>query len=129
MSGSLFEKLSLTRNIYELSEDESIKNHLLRMLTTRQGAVQTLPDYGLPDINDLTMSRSELTSFICSSIEQGINTYEPRLTKAEVQCLPFSDDTPLRFNFGIKASKVHADGRISPWSWQFTLDGDVITGQ
>lgn len=123
MSGSLFERLSMNA---PLSDDNSIRNHLMRMLTTRQGAVQTKPDYGLPDINDLTMSRSELTAHICSAIEHCIQAYEPRLTQAKVVALPVSDNSPMRLNFSIKAQKIHNDGRQTPWNWHISLDGEVI---
>ena len=70
MAGSLFEKLVLGRQGAEMDEDESIRCNLSRVLGARQGAVQALPDYGLPDINDLTLSRSELQSMLSSAIEQ-----------------------------------------------------------
>lgn len=109
-----------------LSEDDSIRNHLLRMLTTRQGAVQTQPLYGLPDINDLTLSRSELAAHICSSIEYCINTFEPRLAQARVESLPGTEDAPLRLNFAIRAQKIGRDGQKTPWSWNIGLSGDSV---
>jgi type VI secretion system protein len=34
----------------------SVATHLAKMLSTRAGSVQTLPDYGLPDLNDMRLS-------------------------------------------------------------------------
>ena len=34
----------------------SVAAHLAKMLSTRAGSVQTLPDYGLPDLNDMRLS-------------------------------------------------------------------------
>ena len=78
MAGSLFEKLTLGQPGMGMSEDESIRHNLSRVLGTRQGAVQALPDYGLPDLNDLTLSRSELQNMLSSAIERLIIHYEPR---------------------------------------------------
>jgi type VI secretion system protein len=109
-----------------LDEDESIRRHLRRLLTTRQGAVQALPDYGLPDLNDLTLSRSELTQTCCRAIEYCIMRYEPRLTLPVVQPLPGSEKAPFTMIFSIAASKVEGDGRLSPWRWTVTMNGEKI---
>lgn len=126
MAGSLFERLTLGEEGALLDEDESIRRHLRRMLTTRQGAVQALPDYGLPDLNDLTMSRSELTHTCCRAIEHCIEHYEPRLTEAVVRSLPGTETAPFTMIFSIAASKVEEDGRLSPWHWTVTMDGEKI---
>ena len=128
MPGSLFERLTLGQAGAELEEDESIRRHLARMLTTRQGAVQALPDYGLPDLNDLTLSRSEIVSHACSAIEFCIDTYEPRLTEPEVSSAPISDRAPFTLNFVIKAKKISASGALSPWEWNVSLEGNTVRG-
>ena len=55
--GSLFERLGGdTRKRSESSREDcamdSVAAHLAKMLSTRAGSVQTLPDYGLPDLNN-----------------------------------------------------------------------------
>ena len=40
----------------------SVANHLAKMLSTRVGSVQTLPDYGLPDLNDMRLSLHDALS-------------------------------------------------------------------
>jgi type VI secretion system protein len=109
-----------------LDGDESIRQHLRRLLTTRQGSVQALPDYGLPDLNDLNMSRSELTQACCRAIEHCITLYEPRLTQPVVQPLPGSEKAPFTMLFSIVASKVAEDGGLSPWRWTVILNGEKI---
>lgn len=44
MAGSLFDRLTRGDEGARMSEDESIRLHLLRLLTARQGSVQALPD-------------------------------------------------------------------------------------
>ena len=122
MSGSLCEKLTQGRSAMTMSEDESIRHNLSRVLGTRQGAVQALPDYGLPDLNDLTLSRSELQSMLSSAIERQIILYEPRLRDPQVASLPMREDSPFTLLFSIQAEKVRHDGRLEPWTWTVSVD-------
>lgn len=113
MAGSLFERLTLGAAGADMDEDDSIRKNLTRVLGTRRGAVQSLPDYGLPDLNDLTMSRSELQTALCGAIEQLVTLYEPRLRAPRVAALPQSQDAPFTMFFSIKADKIGRDGRPS----------------
>ena len=98
--GSLFERLKgdaqrragLSR---ERAVMASVAAQLTRMLSTRAGSVQTLPDYGLPDLNDMSVSLHTALSQARQSIETFIDQYEPRLTQVRVVSLP-SDRHPLR---------------------------------
>ncbi|MDR2386083.1 MAG: type VI secretion system baseplate subunit TssE [Deltaproteobacteria bacterium] len=121
MGGSLFERLTMGSQAQALEENDSIRNHLLRLLTTRQGAVQTLPDYGLPDLNHLGLSKSELLSECCRVMAEGIERYEPRLTKVRVEALRESQG-PMTLVFAISGQKVSENGELSPWRWAFSLD-------
>lgn len=122
MAGSLFERLTLGAAGADMDEDDSIRKNLTRVLGTRRGAVQSLPDYGLPDLNDLTMSRSELQTALCGAIEQLVTLYEPRLRAPRVAALPQSQDAPFTMFFSIKADKIGRDGRLQPWKWNISVD-------
>ena len=106
-----------------MDDDESIRMHLLRMLTTRQGAVQALPDYGLPDLNDLSLSRAEVVLQCCAAIEECIAKYEPRLAGARVRYAPL-DDGLFAMGFQIEGMRVEAGGSLVPWSWSVVMDGE-----
>ena len=59
--GSLFERLNgdaqlRKGNSLEACAMASVAAHLAKMLSTRAGSVQTLADYGLPDLNDMRLS-------------------------------------------------------------------------
>jgi cyclic pyranopterin phosphate synthase len=59
--GSLFERLGGEASqragwSREVAAMASVATHLAKMLSTRAGSVQTLPDYGLPDLNDMRLS-------------------------------------------------------------------------
>lgn len=127
MAGSLFDRLTRGDEGARMSEDESIRLHLLRLLTARQGSVQALPDYGLPDLNDLTLSRAELILETCRAVKKCIQRYEPRLTDVEVshQALP---ESLFAMGFRIAALKVNSDGTTAPWQWSISLNGDKVRG-
>ena len=105
-----------------MDEDESIRCNLSRVFGARQGAVQALPDYGLPDINDLTLSRSELQSMLSSAIEQLVVRYEPRLRNPRVMSLPMREESPFTLLFSIQAERIRRDGRLEPWTWTISVD-------
>ncbi|MDR2821282.1 MAG: type VI secretion system baseplate subunit TssE [Desulfovibrio sp.] len=127
MSGSLFERLTSGDAGASIDEDESIRRHLMRMFTARQGSVQTLPDYGLPDINDLTLSHAELIQETGVALQACIQRYEPRLVDVKVAHHPLPDST-FTLGFHISAQKYDAHGQLQPWQWNFSLEGDKMRG-
>lgn len=127
MAGSLFDRLVRGDAGAHMDEDESIRLHLLRMLTTRQGAVQALPDYGLPDLNDLSLSRAEVIRQCCLAIEGCIEKYEPRLCGVIVSHTPL-DEGQFAMGFRIEAVRLCSDGSQVPWRWSVTMDGAQVRG-
>lgn len=79
----------------------SVSRHLTRMLSTRAGSVQTLPDYGLPDLNDMRLSVHDALQQARSAIERFIERHEPRLSNVSVTALPRHHD-PLYLAFSIE---------------------------
>lgn len=82
---------------------ESVARHLANMLSTRMGSVQTLPDYGLPDLNDMRLSLHDSLSQARFLIERFIQAYEPRLKEVRVKALP-QDRDPLALAFAIEGT-------------------------
>ncbi|MFJ7313497.1 type VI secretion system baseplate subunit TssE [Pseudomonas sp. NPDC098747] len=100
--GSLFERLcgETDKRLGWSREDAamaSVAAHLAKMLSTRAGSVQTLPDYGLPDLNDMNLSLHDSLSQARLAIEQFIEAYEPRLNQVRVTALPGDDQLRLTF--------------------------------
>ncbi len=128
MAGSLYERLTLGEAGMAMDEDESIRSNILRMFIARQGSVQALPDYGLPDLNDLTLSRADLIKETCIGIEGCIRRYEPRLINVEVthQALP---ESTFAVGLHITALKYDTQGRLQPWHWDLVLDRDQLRGR
>jgi len=128
VAGSLFDRLTRGAAGVRMDDDESIRVHLLRMLLTRQGAVQALPDYGLPDLNDLSLSRAEIIHQCCSSIAACIRKYEPRLQDVKVRHVEL-DESRFTMAFFIEAVRMRPDGGLVPWSWSVVVDGVQVRGK
>ena len=124
--GSLFERLGgevgqragWSREVAAMS---SVAAHLAKMLSTRAGSVQTLPDYGVPDLNDMRLSLHDSLQQARIAIERFIEAYEPRLTQVRVIYLPRTHD-PLRQAFAIDAL-LEMDGVRRQVSFSASLDG------
>lgn len=123
---SLFERLGgeVPRPIggsLEASIMVSVAAHLGKMLNTRAGSVQTLPDYGLPDLNDMRLSLHESLSQARFLIERFIESYEPRLSNVRVAALP-RDQDPLSLSFVIEGA-LNVEGAIHPVVFSGCLNG------
>ncbi|MFQ5773100.1 MAG: type VI secretion system baseplate subunit TssE [Kiloniellaceae bacterium] len=100
---------------------ESVARHLTRMLNVRQGSVITLPDYGMPDFNDLFVRFPDGLNAIRRAIKDSVEKYEPRLRRVAVQYV-LDEEDPLNLRFKITARLVIGD-RAEPVAFE-TLIGD-----
>ena len=124
--GSLFERLNgdaSKRDGWSLENSAmaSVAAHLAKMLSTRAGSVQTLADYGLPDLNDMRLSLHDSLSQARLAIETFIEAYEPRLSNVRVISLP-RDHDQLRLSFSIEGL-LEVEGFKRQVSFSARLDG------
>lgn len=124
--GSLFERLNgdaeqRKGKSLEASAMASVAAHLAKMLSTRAGSVQTLSDYGLPDLNDMRLSLHDSLSQARLAIETFIEAYEPRLSNVRVISLP-RDHDQLRLAFSIEGL-LEVEGFKRQVSFSARLDG------
>ena len=124
--GSLFERLNgdaqlRKGNSLEACAMASVAAHLAKMLSTRAGSVQTLSDYGLPDLNDMRLSLHDSLSQARLAIENFIEAYEPRLSNVRVISLP-RDHDQLRLAFSIEGL-LEVEGFKRQVSFAARLDG------
>lgn len=124
--GSLFERLSGDAGYRsgwspEVAAMASVAAHLAKMLSTRAGSVQTLPDYGLPDLNDMRLSLHDSLNQARNAIERFIEAYEPRLSGVRVISLP-RDHDPLSLAFAIEGT-LEVEGLRRRVSFSASLDG------
>ena len=88
----------------------SVLRHLQRMLNTRHGFSETLPDFGLPDIADLFHSGGDAAGVLRKAIRTTIEKYEPRLRNVRIEAVE-GDGDALALRFEIKAELVTAEER------------------
>jgi len=124
--GSLFERLAGDAGLragwsHEIAAMDSVATHLSKMLSTRAGSVQTLPDYGLPDLNDMRLSLHDSLQQARVAIERFIEAYEPRLSQVRVVSLPRDHDL-LRLAFAIEGL-LEVEGLKLKVSFSASLDG------
>lgn len=124
---TLLERLRDRRSSQERSQHEnvgalteSVQEHLDRMLNTRQGIAETVPEYGLPNLVDLIHSFPEAIDICRRSIRASIERYEPRLRNVVVNNVPDEDD-PFHLRFEIRAQLV-TEREAMPVSFFTTLD-------
>jgi type VI secretion system protein len=124
--GSLFERLAgeaagRSEHNREDSVTTSVSSHLSKMLSTRAGSVQTLPDYGLPDLNDMRLSLHDALRQAKEAIRRFIEAYEPRLSNVQVVSQPRGSD-PLKLTFTIEGW-LEVEGIRGAVSFTAHLDG------
>lgn len=124
--GSLFERLGGDADkrvdwSREVCAMASVAAHLGKMLSTRAGSVQTLSDYGLPDLNDMRLSLHDSLSQARVAIENFIEAYEPRLSNVRVISLA-RDHDQLRLSFNIEGL-LEVEGFRRQVSFAARLDG------
>ena len=78
------------RHVDAMASDEraivdSVHEHLSKLLNTRQGSVPALPDYGLPDFNDIAKRFPDSITELRREIQRCIRQYEPRLDNVEIE--------------------------------------------
>jgi len=94
-------------NRYNVNLDEemlidSVLDHIQKLLNVRQGSVVTVPDYGLPDFNDLVRQYPFAIKEIKREIKKCITKFEPRLSQVKVEHV-FDETDPLSLRYDITA--------------------------
>jgi len=100
----------------------SIREHLQKILNTRQGSVMIGEDYGLPDFAGLFRDYPESLRDFERSIRMTIQKYEPRLKMVRVKLLPNEEDL-LTLRFQISARLAAQEQRV-PVLLESTVDQD-----
>lgn len=90
---------------------ESIRENLAHLLNARQGMVNHLPDYGLPDVHKMFQSLPKSLEALGAEIRDVIIKYEPRLKNVNVRLRQKAEDT-FRATFIITA-EVREGSRVS----------------
>jgi len=98
----------------DLSEEQKLRSSIienLRMvLSTRQGSVQHLPDFGMPDILQLYFNSGNSIDPVKKEIKNVIMKYEPRIGDVQVQKSDFDQET-MRITLKIIATIKETPGK------------------
>jgi type VI secretion system protein len=103
---------------------DPVRSHLALLLNTRQGAVQALPDYGLPDVSSFFSEYPASLAELRAVVERLVKKYEPRLLNARVRLIE-SDTREFRASFLI-TGEIEAEDETTRVQYRTTISS---TGQ
>ena len=63
---------------------ESIADNLGRLLNTRRGSIEHLPEYGLPDLTEIYRDVPESIVALREAVREAVTAFEPRLRRVQV---------------------------------------------
>lgn len=89
---------------------EAIVEHLKMLLNTRKGQVASNPGYGIPDFNDVIHDFPAAIHRMQTSIQEAIESFEPRLTNVLVLHVA-EEGEPSALQFEITARLAHPGGQ------------------
>ena len=79
--------LDILTDEYKQQGFDSIKTHLTRLLNSRQGSLQHMPGYGLPDVTDIYQGLPYSIDNLIAATKTAIEKYEPRLKNVIVSAI------------------------------------------
>jgi len=101
----------------------SVLEHLVRVLNTKKGSVEIDPEFGVPDLTNMSSSfSSESIPELEEAIKNVIVNYEPRLKEVSVHFQTQQDDL-LALRFSISA-KLVTDEKGKPIIFETIVDSD-----
>lgn len=101
---------------------ESVRMHLARLLNSRHGMSECLPDYGLPAMSDMTVGVGDHVGIMREAVQKTIERYEPRLRRVRVS-LVTDEDGGRALAFRVDASLVGEAEEYRVW-YETSLRGD-----
>lgn len=115
----------------QAQRQQSVLSNLNRLLNTRQGALEHLPDYGLPDAATIYRDAEYPVEELRKDIREAIEKYEPRLRRIHIERQQ-TDDGQMRLAFLITAQLDNGERvrfrtefgandlvQVSPWAQRY----------
>ncbi len=93
---------------------ESVRGNLERLLNSRHGMSETVPDYGLPALTDIVVSGDRHVQLLREAMQQAVEKYEPRLRRVRVSVVEQEGETK-RMGFRIDGVLVSDSGEHRVW--------------
>ncbi|WP_108650360.1 type VI secretion system baseplate subunit TssE [Dongshaea marina] len=101
----------------------SVTRYLSRMLNTQQGSALTVPDFGMPDLNQVRFGEGlENLRGLERVIADLILRYEPRVERVQVEFIPQETDR-LSLVFKIRAG-IRYENNLVPVVFETVLGPD-----
>lgn len=100
---------------------ESVQHDLARLLNSRHGMSECLPDYGLPALSDVTVGVGDHVQAMQDAIQTTIEKYEPRLRRVRVSRV-VDEDEGRSLTFRVDAVLVGKSGEHRVW-YQTSMAG------
>ncbi len=126
---SLFQRLGREgRPVYSTGSNqqalmESIHVNLKQMLNVREGSVSALPDYGMPDFNDLVYEFPDAIYQLQLAIKIFLLKYEPRIDDVLVSYVPDSSQ-PLQLKYRVSVHiKSKGDSQDNTFEFETVITG------
>lgn len=102
LTGSFAEEQPLSSVPEDRYLVRSVVSNLNRMFDTRQGTVEHLPDYGLPNMSSVYRDAPRSGEDLRRAIKESVEKYEPRLRQVRVERRETSDHS-MRLVFLLRA--------------------------
>lgn len=100
---------------------ESVRQHLVRLLNSRECMSECAPDYGLPALSDLTVGTGDHARTVQDALQATIEKYEPRLRGVRVARI-VDEDHGRTLAFRVDAVLVGRSGEHKVW-YETSLQG------
>lgn len=100
----------------------SVKYNLQQMLNVREGSVSALPDYGMPDFNDLVYEFPDAIYQLQVAIKTFLLKYEPRLDDVVVSYVPDSSQ-PLQLKYRLSIHIKETDSQSERFEFETVITG------
>ncbi len=101
---------------------ESVRRHLARLINSRHGMNECLPDYGLPALTDLTVGVGDHVQIMQDAVQTAIQKYEPRLRRVRVSRV-MDEDEGRSLAFRVDAVLVGKSGEHRVW-YETSMSGE-----
>lgn len=100
---------------------DSVTTNIQNMLNVRLGSVKALPEFGMPDFNDVVNQFPDAIQYIRNCIQHFVETYEPRLESVSVHYV-HDPEQPLHMKYAIEGRLKYQD-QVSSVSFDTVLTG------
>lgn len=100
---------------------ESVVQNVQNMLNVRMGSVMALPEFGMPDFNDVVNQFPDAVQHIRNAIQHFVEQYEPRLESVNVYYVPDTDQ-PLDMKYAIEG-RIRYQDKVSRVAFDTVLTG------